>query len=99
MHSSYCDHGYATSRREKHWLQHRVKLSFSFHIGLLVGVAYGRSDGSDVITNTKISGIDGLQTFVTFGVPRTRVLLAPRAPLSYQKVDVSNCTMSASSGV
>ena len=28
---------------------------------------YGRKDGSDVITNTKTSGIDGLQNFVGHG--------------------------------
>ena len=33
---------------------------------------YGWSDGSDVITNTKISGIDGLQNFVTHGGLHTR---------------------------
>ena len=41
------------------------KLSVSFLLAYMHERTYGRSDGSDVKTNTKISGIDGVTNFVT----------------------------------
>ena len=45
-------------------LQHRVKLSVSFHMGLHGGRTYGRLDGSDVITKPRFLSLTGCQNLL-----------------------------------